>query len=102
MTETLAIVDILCAFVLMKLIIQITDNWGFKSPQARWAALRRFVYLAVSVALFSKGMLRIEGEKANLVDGIDQVIVLVGLMLFPSLRAFGLISQDKWQQVNGR
>jgi hypothetical protein len=103
MAMVLALIDLVCSLVLVKLMTQITEDWNFSDAQGRWSALRRFVYISVACALFAKGLYRLdEPERVSVLDLVTQIVILSGLMVFPIMRALGFISQDQWKDVNGR
>jgi hypothetical protein len=98
---TLAAFDFIGAFALLWANQRITFRAGLDSDEARWALIRRFTYIIVTGALFMKGVYRLETIDVPIdwVDGLAQMPILIGLILFPMLRAFDVISQDAF--ING-
>lgn len=66
--------------------VKITGHFGWRTSQERWALLRRAVYWMLTMSLLCLGF----G-----VDGfLSRAMLLLGIILFPLMRAVGLISQD--------
>lgn len=99
MNLVLAILDVLGGLAMVELMKATTPNWTLKTVQGRWSFLRRLVYGAVAVALFANGLIRLDNPPINESFGFDltQLVILFAIILFPTLRAFGLVSQDKWR-----
>lgn len=89
-------VEVLAALLMLWSLLRITTPAGWHSTQARWALFRRFVYSMMTIALFGLGVGRLDGR--YVADSNEQLMfqmmLLFGVMVFPLLRAFGLISQD--------
>lgn len=76
--------------------IKITDHWGWDSPQARWALARRAIYWILTFSLMGLSLKRLSGEYVvkDFIQFVLQSSLLLGIIFFPLMRAFGLISQD--------
>lgn len=92
--QILGWLDMCAAFVMLWANQRITAIAGFHSPQARWALCRRFVYLSMAMALFLLGCKRFFGTNYDVIEACAQGVLLLGIMIFPLLRALGVITQD--------
>jgi hypothetical protein len=95
----LAFLDFLGAVVMLSCMNVVTSE-ATKSAAAAsdrvWAWTRRSVYGLVSIALFAKGLYRLErSPDPDLIDAAAQIVIVSGLIVFPLLRASGLLSQDR-------
>ena len=87
--------DMLAAFVMLWANQCITAKAGFSTPQKRWALTRRIIYCSMATALFILGVERFTGTyESPVIESVAQIMLLAGIMLFPLLRALGLITQD--------
>jgi hypothetical protein len=93
--------DLLGAFVMLWANQKITTSAGLRSPQARWALTRRFIYCCVAAAWFILGTSRVFGIELPLLEAAAQVALVVGFIAFPLLRATGWITQDTFFNVHG-
>jgi hypothetical protein len=93
--EILGFLDILGALVMVLSNQKITRRAGIATRLQQWALVRRCIYLLTAMALFVLGIKRFE-----LKDAFDpselwaQVVILLYIIVFPLLRAFGWITQD--------
>lgn len=94
----IALLDFVAAIAMLSLMKAITSDWGIATPQQRWALFRRLFYAIVALALAAKGSYRLDhlDEVFDWRDEGAQIIILLYVLVFPALRASGLISQDKW------
>lgn len=76
-----------------------TGGWGYRTPQARWATLRRFIYGCISIALLGLGTEELSASAAVLAPQqfAYQLTLLIGVLIFPVMRAFNLITQDTFR-----
>lgn len=96
-TQILGIEDIICAIVLLWSALKITAHFGIKTPDNWWALGRRVLYLGTSMALIALGVERFDGSyPVDLGEFTAQSIVLLYVVLFPVLRAIGVITQDRF------
>lgn len=99
---TVSLIDIGAAFVIVLLMLETTQHasvTGFLhgDKQSLWAMFRRLVYCAVAVALFAKGIFIFEGKiYVQPVDAAIWLTIIFALLIFPTLRALGIIDQDIW------
>jgi hypothetical protein len=91
------ILDYAAAIVLLSMMKVITGDYGWRSPEERWATIRRVYYTVMACALFAKGAHRMQYLDADVdyLDIIPQIIIIVGIMFFPALRALGWLTQDR-------
>ncbi len=89
--------DFVAAVVMLALMKVITSEFGLGTPQERWAMVRRIVYTLMAMALFAKGSHRFENLDApvDYLDVIPQVIIVIGILVFPAFRALGWLTQDR-------
>ena len=101
--QALGVMDAVAGFVLLWSALRITAIAGFRTLQARWALFRRIVYGSTSISLFGLGVGRFSGEYIVSSDSwaVFQFMLLFGVLIFPLLRAFDLISQDQFKDVHG-
>jgi len=93
--ELLGILDVIGALVMLWSNQRITRAAGVSNRLAQWALLRRVLYLAATFALFVLGVKRLENLTSfDPSELIAQSILLIYIILFPLLRAFGWITQD--------
>lgn len=90
----LGILDIIGAFTMLWANQRITSLAGFSTIQKRWALYRRAIYLIMATALFILGVKRFIDDGDDIVAAIAQGSLLIGIMFYPLLRAFGVITQD--------
>jgi hypothetical protein len=91
----LGILDVIAGIMMVWAFQRITTIASLRTPQARWALFRRCLYGFVAVALFGLGVERLFGEyPADMIECIFQGVLLFYVMIFPVLRAFGMITQD--------
>ncbi len=93
------VLDFSAAIVMLALMKVITADFGLRTPQERWAMVRRVVYTLMAMALFAKGSHRLENLDApvDYLDLIPQVMIVIGIILFPAFRALGWLTQDRFQ-----
>lgn len=94
--------ECLAGFVLLWATMRITTAAGFTSSQRRWALFRRIVYGSQAIALFGLGLAHLDSY--TITEGLKlffQFIIMFGVVAFPVLRAFGWITQDQFQAVDG-
>jgi hypothetical protein len=91
----LGTLDILGGLVMVWAFQRITTFAGWRTYQQRWALFRRALYVLMAIALFGLGIERVFGDyRVNRVEWFFQTVLLLGVMVFPVLRAAGLITQD--------
>lgn len=101
-TKVLGFIDVFCGLILLWAALRITTASGFHTTQARWAFVRRLIYGSTAIALFALGIGRIDGRYlVEETEMIFQVMLLVGIVSFPLLRAYGWITQDQFKNVSG-
>lgn len=94
--------DMIGAFVIVALMLETTKRASIEGfirgdAQGRWAMFRRAVYALVAIALFAKSIFILDGKiSVQPLDGAIWIVVLFALFVFPALRAFGVIDQDRW------
>jgi hypothetical protein len=90
------ILDFVASIVLLSMMKVITGNFGWHTPEQRWATIRRVYYTVMSIALFAKGSHRLENlDMVDYLDIIPQIVIVAGIMFFPALRALGYLTQDR-------
>jgi hypothetical protein len=95
-------IDLVASFVILALMVETTPDASLPGilagdPQSKWAMFRRSMYAAVAIALFAKGLLVLEGRGSmDFANAMIWFIVLGAFLVFPVMRAFGLINQDRW------
>jgi hypothetical protein len=95
-------IDLIAAFVILALMVETTPDASLHGlfagdPQSKWAMFRRSMYAAVAIALFAKGLLVLEGRTSmDFANAVIWFTVLFAVIVFPTLRAFGFINQDRW------
>jgi hypothetical protein len=91
------ILDFTGAIVLLSMMKVITGNFGWHTPEQRWATIRRIYYTVMSIALFAKGAHRLQNIDAEVdyLDIVPQIVIITGIMFFPALRALGYLTQDR-------
>jgi hypothetical protein len=93
--EVLGILDIIGALIMLWSNQRITRAAGISNKLAQWALLRRLIYLLVSFGLFVLGVKRLDGiDLFDPFELIAQSVILIYVIVFPLLRAFGWITQD--------
>lgn len=103
LTQVLGLIDVVGALVVLWAAFRITSRFGIKTDLERWALIRRGVYLGMAWALFSLGI-KYLNSPVRMVDPpefIYQASLLFGIIVFPLLRAFNLISQDTFLAFHG-
>ena len=90
----LGMIDIAGAFVLLWCAQRITVHAGWRTTVERWAMVRRITYFLSVFALFVLGINHLGVAIQTPVQHAAQIIVVVSLILFPILRAAGIITQD--------
>ena len=101
--HALGLFDILGSGLLLWSMQRITTKAGFRDAVERWALLRRAVYCLMTVAMFGLGVERFLDEDyrdPNIVS-LFQAMMIFGVLVFPVLRAFGLITQDRFLVFDG-
>ena len=102
MMHLLGFADMTAGIVLLWAAMKITTAASFRTIQGRWAFFRRLVYASTSIAAFSLGVGRLNGEyDAAPTEVLFHLMLLFGLIAFPMLRAFGWITQDQFKSVDG-
>ena len=98
----LGALDMIGAVLMVWAFQRITTIAGLKTTTARWALFRRMLYCSMAFALFGLGVERIFNDyRADLIECLFQGTLLVGIIIFPLLRAFGWISQDSFVKAEG-
>jgi hypothetical protein len=89
------VLDAVAGLLMLWSALRITTDWGWHTIRKRWAFFRRVVYFLMAFALFGLGIGHLDGRYANTIqETLFQILLVMGIMVFPLLRAFGLISQD--------
>jgi hypothetical protein len=102
LATALGLCDALAGIVMLWSALRITSAAGWRTVAARWALFRRFVYGGTSIAFFGLGVGRIDGDyPVSVPEATFHAMVLVGVIVFPLMRAFGWISQDEFTAVDG-
>lgn len=90
----LGIYDIVGAFLLVWANQRITGSAGFRNKASQWALLRRVAYLAAAFSLFCLGIMQLFNVREYRIMIAAHIILVTFVLMFPWLRAIGLISQD--------
>lgn len=102
----LGILFVLAALAMAWSNQRITTAAGFGSPTARWALVRRTVYVGMAIALARIGLTCLDGDftlgcTMQWKDSVALAAIAFGILLFPMLRALGIITQDTFVGSNG-
>ena len=105
LTHFLGWMDLASGLIMFWSLLRTTGTWGFHTPAAQWATLRRFIYSLICIALFGLGAERLS-EVSPLITTCEffyQLTLVVGVTTFPVMRALNLITQDmlRSSDVNG-
>lgn len=98
----ICLLDLAAAFAIICLMLETTKSATMRAfimgdSDGRWAMIRRLVYAIVAIALFAKSVYIWEGRiLVTVPDAIIWTTILFAIFIFPTLRAFGLINQDRW------
>ena len=77
--------------------MKITTEFGFRSRREVWALMRRFFYYCMSAALMYLGLRRFSGlfPDPSIWQFLAGSAIAIGIIVFPIMRALGLITQDE-------
>jgi len=98
----ICVLDLIASFVIVCLMIETTKSATVTGlihgdGQSRWGMFRRLIYVSVAIALFAKSVYIYEGRiQMQNTDAVIWLVVVFALVIFPALRAFGIVDQDRW------
>jgi len=102
MTITLGVLDVLASFVLAWAGLSVTTSFGLRTTEQVWALFRRAVYLGAALDLFSIGVHRLDLQHpVTLPEFVSHAYLVFVVVVFPILRAFNRITQDRFNAVHG-
>jgi hypothetical protein len=101
-TTIVCLLDLVAAFAIICLMLETTRHasiHGFirGDAQSVWALIRRVIYSFVAIALFAKSVFLAEGRIVmQPADVAIWMVIVFALIIFPALRAAGVVDQDRW------
>ena len=106
LSHILGILDYVGSMLMLWSATRITTAAGFRNSFALWALVRRVVYFEMTVALFDLGCIRFSDGAPSPWTGpfaefASMCGLLLGIIVFPALRATGWITQDSFQTAQG-